>query len=365
MAEDLPKWRVFFAGEPYIWVTTYARPGAIPTITKTYLLDPSVVDGVSPLILVPQTAEGVDLGTGEWIKLSAALLRNRGLGYFMRVIEKYGLGVRDLIVIRSLLKDIEAIPVEPVSALRDASFANYEGEPEPGAPGDRGPDNHTVGPWGGPGRSSSPSRPAGPVQAKQPPGHPGSPLPPSPRGTQWRSPNGDPRGFSSRDALNGLNPSDNPESNYPGWDDPKRDPSMREVFRCDGHVYFGYRNLCPDYNLLPNERWSFALDRFSVRLVGDRRNDPAWIRPWILHKFLNDGKNPECMANARRVSELACGAAYGTPFAACALVPGCWPLFVAAASTPVGIIGVLELGLSINECMGNVQGYAAEHVCTK
>jgi hypothetical protein len=370
--EHLPRWRVFFAGKPYVWSKVPGRPGAIPVFKKGYWKEPSVVDGVCPLILVPQTSEGVDRGTGEWIKLSASLLRNHGLGYFAGVIEKYSLDVGDLRVIRSLLKDLDAIPVEAASVLGDASFHDYEGETQPGSLGGAGPDDHTVGPWGAGGGRARSSPPEWPVRAHQSPHHPGVPHPQPPRDPRWpsrpgrRSPNGDAGGYSSRDMLNGLNPQDQPEGNYPGWDDPKRDPSTREVFRCDGRVYFGYRNMCPDYNLLPNERWGFALDRFSVRLLADVRDDPRWkMSPWILHNFWNDGKNPGCMTNARQVGEVACGAVYGAPFAACALVPGCWALFVAAASTPVGVVGAIEVGLGINECLASVQDYATQHICTR
>ena len=111
LEDHLPRWRVFFAGEPYLMVGD----------RRWYWLEPATVDSECPLMLVPQTRDGFDLGTGEWIRLSARALRDKGMAYFTEtVVDKYSLSILDLAVIQSLLSQgLESIPVVPVSMPRD------------------------------------------------------------------------------------------------------------------------------------------------------------------------------------------------------------------------------------------------------
>jgi hypothetical protein len=143
MESHLPRWRVFFAGEPYAW-----KLGE----QKRYWLEPVTIDALCPLVLVPQTRDGLDLGTGEWIRLSARALRDSGMAYFTeQVVDKYSLSLLDLAVIQYLLgQGVDGIPIVPASMPSGAGDGDtqflYEEGPTPGIPGDWGPDKHTVGP---------------------------------------------------------------------------------------------------------------------------------------------------------------------------------------------------------------------------
>jgi len=88
-------------------------------------------------------------------------------------------------------------------------------------------------------------------------------------------------GSRSRDHENGVDPSDSTPPRRFYDDTPAPCGVNREVFRCEGEVYYGYRDRCIDFaRVSTQERWSKKMD--------------GTLREYFRRHLFNDGRNPEC-----------------------------------------------------------------------
>lgn len=253
--ENIPRWSVYLGGKGHD-----LHPGRHPwnSFTSVYYDDPGESDLFAPVILV---RKGEENDPSRWIQLSLTQHWMKGDRYFDELIECGTLTMMDLVVVMSELAKyadsyVEPSPIYPLEAatpqalreLRDRSratckdesptklhaFAGIEegpyGPPHPPGWGD-GPESHTNGP--------------GPMGSVDGNGHP---LPSDPT--------------STRPSISQVPPNPSPprtaEQNGVGPGDPKPKPSpfdkgheprpgeMRETFKCNGEVLYGYRAGCTD-----------------------------------------------------------------------------------------------------------------------
>jgi hypothetical protein len=301
LEENLPRWRVFLGGDCH---------GST---------EPDVIDQECPLIALRVDWYGQDWPVRTWVPFSATWLRDDGSKYTRALVEKAGLSMLDVLVIRSILergdvpvkvlddavrKDLRhllpvgdlsfdaegvGVAVERLEAMEYPDVPDAEIPSVPGVSPPTGwvcqpdPNLHQHTPDSGcwwPTPSSPPMYPTNPFVAPPPPGW----KPKDYRNGPRRSPNGDPGGYSTRDRDNGLQPNDDPKANpadgamgkmYPGWDSTTRDPRTMEVFKCQGVVYTGYKDMCPDYALSAPARAVLALRQLSDIL--NMRHDPECV----------------------------------------------------------------------------------------
>jgi hypothetical protein len=315
---SLTGWAAYMSGTDYI----PCRSGVIGVDcrhAKAYPDDPRLADDMGHVVL----AKGGTKDPKNQIIFSLTRAWMKGDGYIRELVTQYALTPVDLVGILGALQKLEGPPPPPAHELR---LDCYEcGDPTPPWGPISDPNDHRGGPIGGgkpkpPHTVNPPPHPHGSGGTGGPGSHPQDPslvkrLQDMENGIE----KGDPRPTSS--------PFD---ADYrPGMHDYKVD------FKCEGHVYNGFKQACPDF-----------MEKRDVTKVaskiGDffRRNGEAY-RAYIYHNVWSDGKNPACMDTCNEISAVSCLGIGGGLLVACvAATGGLCAAGAAGAAASVVLVGI-------------------------
>jgi len=333
----VPRWRAYIAAPK----GHHARYGAAST-------RPDIVDEQAYLVLVPPPGGDPD----QRIPLFLRQAWRYGDLYFERMTRQMGLTPLDWLGIQLAIADLSEHrrllpPSSPYSRVAP-TFEEGPGvppiPPPPPLPGDdhQGPGSTTGGgPTGGGGTVPHPPPPPPEPDDTSPP-----PLPLVPPDMEHL-------------ARNGIFPGDWP---YAGWIPPSRPEDaghlpqpgeLKELIRCEGHLYVAYKSNCVDFKpATPGAKWTVKIGDFF------QKKGEAW-RAVIRHAAWNDGKNPQCMQSAHAVAKAFCYGMTGAEALICAGLPGC----AAAVSSATGGGALLLQGEAIGLCKGAIEDYAAQSIC--
>jgi hypothetical protein len=302
LREHVPQWRVYIGG-----TGRDLHPGTKPwnSFTNVYYEDPRLSDALAPVILV---RKGEENDPRKWIQLDLRRHWLEGDRYFDDLIACSTLTVLDLVVIMGELAKfadsyIQPSPVRVLAAatpealreLRQRSAltckeqsiprtprSGYEtphGPPPP--PGWETPDSHTYGPGASGGSRGSE--------------HPAPPDPTSPRPSLSQAP---PRPSPPQPASeNGVYPGDPPPAPSPFDADYKPRPGeVKETFKCNGAVFYGYKAGCLDLsNASVSMKWSTQIGRW----LGSIPNAIQKLRKDFQDKVINNGTHEDCERHFR------------------------------------------------------------------
>jgi hypothetical protein len=229
---SIPRWRAYLDGEDY-----YLDKGR-----KTYFRGP---ESGGSIVLVRES----DLDNPErWFWLHLGESQQKGAGYLHALMREQGLAPEDLIgILFALERAGDEPPLITTLAQPQHTRDAFEGGGDrPLLPLPSWDNDHRGGPV-----SPSPGAPRG-GRAPKTPARPGrAPFNPADPSTQRPHPrNGAERRRVeelAKLAENGVRPGDPPPTPSPLDDAYAPSPGEeRETFKCEGDVYYGYKNACVD-----------------------------------------------------------------------------------------------------------------------
>ena len=312
-------------------------------LAKMYPDDPRQADEMGHVVLVKN---GNQDPKGQ-ITFSLARAWMKGDAYIAELVTQHTLTPLDLVGILGALQRLERPPpLPPAPSAHAIRLDCYEcgDPPAPWGP-ISDPNDHRGGPSGG--GKPKPPPPTVKPQPQPPPrgaGNTGRP------GSQTADP-----GYLKRlqEMENGIEkgdphptPSPFDAGFWPGFQD------HREDFKCEGHVYNGFKHACPDFM---EKR---EVTKVSSK-IGDyfRRNEAAY-RAYVFHHLWSDGRKPECTRTCQWFSNTEC---YGLGVSAAAICAGLTG--GACATTVAGALGILAGGGLVATCVDTIRNYCDDNIC--